>query len=111
MTDKGIKDYDIMFIDLEDIKSDKILKNIIKKQQKEIKELKAHQIIFTNDYKPIGSKERKFISENKIKAKIKEIKNDCRKCRFKREICKELNHNNQCVQGESIKVLQSLLEE
>lgn len=47
--------------------------NLIEKQSKEIEELKAHQIIFTNDYKPIGSKERKFISEDKIKAKIEEV--------------------------------------
>ena len=42
-------------------------------EEKEIEELKANQIIFTNDYKPIGSKGRKFISEDKIKAKIEEL--------------------------------------
>lgn len=47
--------------------------NLIEKQSKEIEELKAHQIIFTNDYKPIGSKGRKFISEDKLKAKIEEV--------------------------------------
>ena len=47
-----------------------IVLNLIEKQQKEIEELKEHQIIFTNDYKPIGSKSKKFISEDKIKAKI-----------------------------------------
>lgn len=52
--------------------------NLIKKQSKEIEELKVHQIIFTNDYKPIGSKGRKFISKDKIKAKIEEIKEEKR---------------------------------
>lgn len=71
----------------------KIILNLIEIQQKEIEglketlkctqnswyedtkiieELKANQIIFANDYRPIGSKGRKFISEDKIKAFIKE---------------------------------------
>lgn len=47
--------------------------------------------------------------QNKIFTKIREIENECKKCRFKEsEICKELCQNSQCVQGECLKVLNSL---
>lgn len=47
----------------------------------------------------------------KIKAKIENVYNDCKKCRFKGEICKELCKNNNCTQGTMIQVLQDLLKE
>lgn len=54
---------------------------------------------------------RTSISKDKIKAKIEKVNNDCKKCRFKGEICKELCKNNQCTQGTMKQVLQELLEE
>lgn len=52
-----------------------------------------------------------YIAKSKIKAKIDEINNECKKCRFKGEICETLNKNNQCVQGIMKQYLQELLEE
>lgn len=107
--------------EIEELKKDKlelINKNHVvhlKDVEKELREMK--KVIDTKNAEieclnviHESYKENNFISKDKIKAKIEEIKNDCRKCRFKEEICEELNQNNQCVQGECIKVLQSLLE-
>lgn len=83
------------------VKRNELILNLIEKQSKEIEELKAHQIIFTNDYKPIGSKGRKFISEDTIKAKI-EIRKE------EKENCKDSIEEKYLLR--EIYVLQSLLE-
>lgn len=87
--------------------------NLIEKQQKEIEELKVHQITFTNDYKPIGSKGKKFISEDKIKAKIKELEKELEDIELKNinkdEISKTTFYFIDRLKCK-IEVLQSLLE-
>lgn len=83
--------------------------NLIEKQSKEIEELKAHQIIFTNDYKPIGSKGRKFISEDKIKAKIEEYDDKGMTVNLANRSAGKTFQ--QAVHYEVKKVLQSLLNE
>lgn len=37
--------------------------------------------------------------EDKIKTKLENVINECKKCGFKGEICKELNKNNQSTYG------------
>lgn len=97
-----IKKIVYMFPESEELK---LLLNLIEKQSKKIEELKYDKKFYQEVIDEVNE-----TWKDKIKAKIEEIKNDCRKCRFKGEICEELNQNNQCVQGECIKVLQSLLE-
>lgn len=58
----------------------------------------------------MGRRSYKNEIENKIKAKIEEIKNECKYCDFTDEFCQELLQNNNCTQGNTLKVLQSLLE-
>lgn len=50
-----------------------------------------------------------YCSKNKIKEKIKELNQDCLKCKFRGEICNELCKNNQCVTNAITKSLKSLL--
>ena len=87
-----------------------LLKKVIEKQQKEIEELKKPKYNINCKTNEITKLTNDFVSKDKIKAKIEEIKNECKYCDFADEICEELLQNNNCTQGNTLKVLQSLLE-
>ena len=108
--------------EIEELKKDKlelINKNHVvhlKDVEKELREMK--KVIDTKNAEieclnviHESYKENNFISKDKIKAKIEEIKNECKYCDFTDEFCEELLENNNCTQGNTLKVLQSLLEE
>ena len=83
--------------------------------QKEIERLKdkLNKIYNETDNKNsqlVKALNYKLFMEDKIKAKIEEIKNECKYCDFTDEFCQELLQNNNCTQGNTLKVLQSLLE-
>ena len=92
----------------EAIKHQTTILNLIEKQQKEIESLKED-----NKKKSIVIIEYQDLYEklvDKIKATIEEIKNECKYCDFTDEFCQELLQNNNCTQGNALKVLHSLLE-
>ena len=81
-----------------------VILNLIKKQQKEIEELKETLKCTQNSW----YEDTKIV--DKIKSEIEELKLECENCSFQGELCDELNSNNNCVPGMTILILQSLLE-
>lgn len=84
-------------------KSLKILLNSIKKQSKEIEELRAEN--FELEFLDTGKK-----LKDKIKGKIEEYKEKCKNCNFKGKICEDFTKNYNCVIAICLNEFYSLLE-
>lgn len=100
--------------DAEKSKERQLLREAVKKLQKELEQEKEKNKEYEESITEGVNGERIYpnhISKDKIRAKIKELKNDCKKCRYKGEICKDLNNHNCCVQGLALKSLKELLVE
>ena len=84
--------------------------NLIEKQQKEIEELKEEKENLLDALNNSIDIRKYWVSKDKIKSEIEELKLECENCSFQGELCDELNSNNNCVPGMTILILESLLE-
>lgn len=91
----------------EDIESIKGLLDLYNKEKEQLELTRRDNAIIVSRIEK--NVEKNYISNDKIKDKIEEIKNLCINCRFRESFCSDLKRNRQCVTNEVIIVLEDIL--